>query len=197
MAFSIEVEGEERLVVVQELERHASSDLDALIQRVRQAINEDHEIQPVAIALVRAGSVPKTSSGKLQRRACRDMFLAGSFETLAEWRDDATPGSETLLAAPDFEPENEEDIKEFLKSLFATRLGIVAAEVDVDEPVVHYVPDSLQAIELMHAVEVSLGIVLPMTSFLQSPSITELAQQAMQYLAAKKLHADETSASDA
>ena len=194
VAFSIEVEGEERLVVVQELERHASSDLDALIQRVRQAINEDHEIQPVAIALVRSGSVPKTSSGKLQRRACRDMFLAGSFETLAEWRDDATPGSETLLAAPDFEPENEEDIKEFLKSLFATRLGIVAAEVDVDEPVVHYVPDSLQAIELMHAVEVSLGIVLPMTSFLQSPSITELAHQAMQYLAAKRLSEKEAPA---
>jgi hypothetical protein len=39
----------------------------------------------------------------------------------------------------------------------------------------------------MHAVEVSLGIVLPMTSFLQSPSITELAHQAMQYLAAKRL----------
>src|ERR1041384_1559502 len=55
VAFSIEVEGEERLVVVQELERHTSSDLDALIQRVRQAINEEHEVPPAAIALVRAG----------------------------------------------------------------------------------------------------------------------------------------------
>jgi amino acid adenylation domain-containing protein len=194
VAFSVEVEGEERLVVVQELERHASSDLDGLIQRVRQAINQEHEIQPVAIALVRAGSVPKTSSGKLQRRASREMFLAGSFETLAEWRDDATQSSETLLAVSAFEPENEEDIKEFLKSLFASRLGTVAAEVDVDEPVVHYTPDSLQAIELMHAVEVSLGVVLPMASFLQSPSITVLARQAMQYLAAKRLSEKEAPA---
>ena len=194
VAFSVEMEGEERLVVVQELERHASSDHKALIQRVLQAINEEHEVQPHAIALVRAGSIPKTSSGKLQRRASRKMFLAGSFKSLAEWREDTTHGSETLLAVSAFEPENEEDIKEFLKSLFATRLGTVAAEVDVDEPVVRYVPDSLQAIELMHAVEVSLGVVLPMTSFLQSPSITELARQAMQHLAAKRIVENESRA---
>ncbi|HEY3580096.1 MAG TPA: amino acid adenylation domain-containing protein, partial [Pyrinomonadaceae bacterium] len=194
VAFSVEVEGEERLVVVQELERHASSDLDALVQRVRQAITEEHEVQPVAIVLVRAGSVPKTSSGKLQRRACREMFLAGSFETLAEWREDTTQPSETLLANPAFEPESEADIKEFLRSLFATRLGIAATEVDVDEPLARYALDSLQAIELMHAVEVSLGILLPMTSFMQSPSIAEMAQQAMEYLTAKRLSEKEARA---
>jgi amino acid adenylation domain-containing protein len=197
MAFSVELDGEERLVIVQELERHASSDLDALIQRMRQALTEEHEVQPAAIALVRAGSVPKTSSGKLQRRACRELFLTGRFEYLAEWREDTTQPSETLLAVPSSEPETEADIREFLKSLFASRLGIVAAEVDVDEPIGRYMLDSLQAIELMHAVEVSLGIVLPMTSFLQSPSITELAQQAMQFLAAKRLSENEARANAA
>jgi amino acid adenylation domain-containing protein len=197
VAFSIDVEGEERLVIVQELERHTSSDLDALIQRVRQAITEEHEVQPVAIALVKTGSVPKTSSGKLQRSVSRELFLSGSFETLAEWREDTTQTGEALLAVPAFEPEAEEEIKEFLKSLFATRLGTVAAEVDVDEPLARYALDSLQAIELMHAVEVSLGIVLPMTSFLQSPSITELAAQAMQYLTAKRLSEHEASATTA
>ncbi len=197
VAFSVELEGEERLVIVQELDRHASSDVNGLVQRVRQVVTEEHEVQPLAIALVRAGSVPKTSSGKLQRGASRKMFLSGSFEILAEWRDEATQGSETLLAVPAFEPENEEDIKEFLKSLFATRMGTVAAEVDVDEPVSRYAFDSLQAIELMHAVEVSLGIVLPMTSFLQSPSITELASQAMQYLTAKRLAEKEAPANAA
>src|SRR6185295_5724172 len=111
VAFSVEMEGEERLVVVQELERHASSHLNGVVQRVRQAITEEHEVQPAAITLVRAGSVPKTSSGKLQRRACREMFLSGSFETLAEWREDATQSSETL---PAFAPESEADIEEFL-----------------------------------------------------------------------------------
>jgi amino acid adenylation domain-containing protein len=202
VAFSVEVEGEERLVIVQELERHASidvngPDVNALVQRVRQAVTEEHEVQPYAIALVRAGSIPKTSSGKLQRRASRAMFLSGSFEILAEWRDEATQSGETLLAVPTVEPENEEDIKEFLKSLFATRLGTVALEVGVDEPVARYMLDSLQAIELMHAVEVSLGIVLPMTSFLQSPSITELARQAMKYLTAKRLAEKEAPANAA
>jgi len=197
VAFSVDVQGEERLVIVQELERHASSDVNALVQRVRQAVTEEHEVQPHAIALVRTGSVPKTSSGKLQRRACRKMFLSGSLEIVAEWREEATRDSETILAPPAFEPQNEEDIKEFLKSLFATRLGTVATEIDVDEPVSRYAFDSLQAIELMHAVEVSLGIVLPMTSFLQSPSITELAGQTMQYLTAKRLAEKEAPANAA
>jgi amino acid adenylation domain-containing protein len=202
VAFSVEVEGEERLVIVQELERHASidvngPDVNALVQRVRQAVTEEHEVQPYAIAFVRAGGIPKTSSGKLQRRASRAMFLSRSFEIFAEWRDEATQSGETLLAVPAVEPENEEDIKEFLKSLFATRLGTVALEVDVDEPVARYVLDSLQAIELMHAVEVSLGIVLPMTSFLQSPSITELARQAMKHLTAKRLAEKEAPANAA
>ena len=64
VAFSVEVEGEERLVIVQEVERHASidvngPDVNALVQRVRQAVTEEHEVQPYAIALVRAGSIPK------------------------------------------------------------------------------------------------------------------------------------------
>ncbi|HEX6717639.1 MAG TPA: amino acid adenylation domain-containing protein [Pyrinomonadaceae bacterium] len=122
------------------------------------------------------------------------MFLSGSFESLSEWREDTTEDSEALLAVSGFQPETEENIQEFLKSLFATRLGTEATEIDVDEPVTRYAFDSLQAIELMHAVEVSLGIVLPMTSFLQSPSIAELAHEAMQFLTAKKLSENATPA---
>ena len=197
VAFSIESGDEERLVVVQELERRAPSDLGGLVERVRQAVTEEHEVQPHAIVLVSAGSVPKTSSGKLQRRACREMFLSGSFEALAEWREVATEVGETLLVCPASVPDNEEDVKEFLKSLFATRLGISDADIDLDLSVARYGLDSLQAIELMHIVEVSLGVVLPMTSFLQSPSITELARQTMRQLADKSLAENEALANAA
>ena len=46
----------------------------------------EHELPVDAIALVKAGSIPKTSSGKIQRHACRQGFLEGSLETVAEWR---------------------------------------------------------------------------------------------------------------
>src|SRR5204863_3056531 len=69
-AFSVDIEGEERLVVIQELQRRASPNFDEVIGRIRQAVIEEHEIRPHVLMLVEAGSIPKTSSGKLQRRAC-------------------------------------------------------------------------------------------------------------------------------
>src|SRR6185503_11722383 len=85
-AFSLEVEDEERLVIVQELEPRRRGDPAAFLELIRQTLADEFEVQPYAILLVKAGSVPKTSSGKIQRGACRIMFETGSFEALAEWR---------------------------------------------------------------------------------------------------------------
>ena len=81
-AFSLEVEGEERLVVVQELEARRRADTPALVELIRQTLAEEFEVQPYAILLVKAGSVPKTSSGKIQRGACRTRFETGSFDDI-------------------------------------------------------------------------------------------------------------------
>ena len=37
-------------------------------------------MQPHTIALLAPGAVPKTSSGKIQRRACRAAYLDGTLE---------------------------------------------------------------------------------------------------------------------
>lgn len=84
-AFTIEVKGEERLVLVQEVDDRAD-DLDAIITSVRHAVASSQDVQAYAVMLIKSGTIPKTSSGKIQRRACREDFLAGRLETLAEWR---------------------------------------------------------------------------------------------------------------
>ncbi len=87
-AFSVEIGTEERLVVVQELERTegsaalAADAVDAIAEAVRRAVAEEHEAQVQQIVLLRAGSIPKTSSGKIQRRACRAALLGGKLEVL-------------------------------------------------------------------------------------------------------------------
>jgi acyl-CoA synthetase (AMP-forming)/AMP-acid ligase II len=88
-AFSIIDDGEEKLVVVQEVERQHQLTLNAedLLADIRQAISEVHELQVCAIALVKSGNVLKTSSGKIQRRACRSRFLEGRLEVLADWSE--------------------------------------------------------------------------------------------------------------
>jgi acyl-CoA synthetase (AMP-forming)/AMP-acid ligase II len=87
--FSIIEDGEEQLVVVQEIERQAQTGFDAevLMADIRQAISEAHELQVYAVALVKSGNVLKTSSGKIQRRKCKASFLAGELEVLADWSE--------------------------------------------------------------------------------------------------------------
>ncbi len=87
--FSIIEDGEEQLVVVQEIERSRQNTMDAeeLITEIRQSISEAHELQVYAVALVKSGNVLKTSSGKIQRRKCKTSFLAGELEVLADWSE--------------------------------------------------------------------------------------------------------------
>jgi len=56
-----------------------------IIDAIRQAVSEQHELQPAAIALLAPGSIPKTSSGKIRRHACCDAILAGRLDCIASW----------------------------------------------------------------------------------------------------------------
>jgi acyl-CoA synthetase (AMP-forming)/AMP-acid ligase II len=101
-AFSVPSATGERLVVLAELDRrmartayadHAgassmtSCDLGRIMGDLREAIADQHEVQVSAIWLLSGGVLPKTTSGKLQRYACRAGFLAGYFEPIAGWPD--------------------------------------------------------------------------------------------------------------
>jgi acyl-CoA synthetase (AMP-forming)/AMP-acid ligase II len=76
-AFSVTGESEEQLIVVQEVERTALHKIDCkeVLAKIREAIATEYALQAQDIVLVKPGTVPKTSSGKIQRRACRTLFL--------------------------------------------------------------------------------------------------------------------------
>lgn len=82
VAFTIEVQGQERLVVVQEVERSylRRLDVEEVVGNIYQALQVEHELEVFATVLLKTGSIPKTSSGKVQRRACKAMFLEGNLD---------------------------------------------------------------------------------------------------------------------
>ena len=86
--FGVEVDGEERLVVVQEIESRFLKSLDAVavISAIRQGLGMHHMLEPHAIALLRPGSTPKTPTGKTQRRACKAKYLANELNIVEQWR---------------------------------------------------------------------------------------------------------------
>jgi len=85
-AFTVEADGQERLVIVQEIERRRRDGLEAVFEAVRRAVSLEHELPVDAIVLAQAGSIPKTSSAKIQRHACRKAFLEGSLDVVAQWQ---------------------------------------------------------------------------------------------------------------
>ena len=58
---------------------------DAVILDIREAIGAAHGIQVSAVALVPPGTIPKTTSGKLQRFACREGLLSGRMIPVSFW----------------------------------------------------------------------------------------------------------------
>lgn len=98
-SFSVNVEGEEKLVVLAEVERQYWSsnrsansngngnghkngipDTKELVQLIRRQVSKNHDLQIYTTLLLKPGGIPKTSSGKIQRHVCRAGFLAGTFE---------------------------------------------------------------------------------------------------------------------
>lgn len=180
-AFSVEIGGQERLVVCQEVAHQVDSAL--LIERIREAINEEHEVRVHAVVLVKPGTIPKTSSGKIQRHACRAEFLGGTLSVVAKWQAGESLQTETVAPLSPTLVQSPETIAAWLVDQLSGRLGIVAASIDVEQGITRYGIDSLEATELVHAIEINLGISLPVASFLQSPSIADLAVQISRQLA--------------
>jgi acyl-CoA synthetase (AMP-forming)/AMP-acid ligase II len=87
-AFAVNIDGQEQLVIAYEVERSTrrSLDIDTIAQSVCWAIARDHYVDVYAIVLLKPGALPKTSSGKIQRGACRTQFLEGTLDVVAEWR---------------------------------------------------------------------------------------------------------------
>jgi acyl-CoA synthetase (AMP-forming)/AMP-acid ligase II len=84
-AFGVEIADKEQLVVIQEVERSAARnlDIDTAIANIHQEVAIHHGLQVYATFLLKTGSLPKTSSGKVQRHLCRTKFLDGSLDALA------------------------------------------------------------------------------------------------------------------
>jgi acyl-CoA synthetase (AMP-forming)/AMP-acid ligase II len=84
-AFSIiDDDGSEKLAVVQEVERTSLTRLNVahVVARIREAVTRQHEIAPAVIALIRPATLPKTTSGKIQRSLTRKLWLEGALEVM-------------------------------------------------------------------------------------------------------------------
>lgn len=99
-AFTVENEqGETRLVIVYEVERQQTGNLPPVFEAIHKAVARHHELLVDEIVLVKMNTVPKTSSGKIQRHACRNAYLDGSLDVIGRWYQPASKEEAAVAAA--------------------------------------------------------------------------------------------------
>ena len=190
VAFSVDAFNEERLVIVQEVDRqYRNLNVDEVVESIRHAVAEEHELQVYAVVLIKTGTIPKTSSGKRQRRASRERFLAHELDMVAEWslglgdgklqstaqESDIDEQAEWQKKLLDPEARTADAIQTWLVAQISQQLKIPYQNLDVREPLVHYGMDSLQAVSLAADLENWLGQTLPPTLAYDYPTIEAIA----------------------
>jgi acyl-CoA synthetase (AMP-forming)/AMP-acid ligase II len=93
-AFSVDADGEERLVIAAEVERNfvaaqrretaeaGPTAAQEVIGAIKRAVSAQHDLRVHAVILLMTGTIPKTSSGKIQRHACRAAYLDRTLEAV-------------------------------------------------------------------------------------------------------------------
>jgi amino acid adenylation domain-containing protein len=189
-AFTVDLERETRLVIVHEVHRHCrGTELERAVTAIRQSIAEEHELLVFSVELLRPGSLPKTSSGKVQRRQCRALFLAGSNNVVMRH---AVDGGEAAEASADegkrldsldsqgllaLEPSSRlAALSEDLRFPVSRLLSVPARSIRPDEPLVRYGLDSLMGVSLAHLLEGRFGVAFPASFAIGSCSLEDVAR---------------------
>lgn len=192
-AFAVPVHGQEQLVIAHQVGRqHRRGDLSAIVRAIRAAVVEEHEIDPYAIVLLRPGALPLTSSGKVQRHRCREMFQAGALDELTRWTQPCEPASGAASRSPDGDAAPR---PEFLDNLAAhtvesltplvqrwmlawldDHVELASGELTPTAAFTELGMDSLTALELNVEFEQVLGIRLPPAAAWSYPTPAALSQ---------------------
>lgn len=189
-AFSLEVEKKEQLVVVQELQRHYEEPV-SIIKAIRQAVAEQHEIRVYAVVLIKYGSMLKTTSGKIQRRACRRAFQDNALAIVAsdvlqkatsEQEQEEEPVWLHQLAQAPSEQKNAVLLALLMEQ--TRKVLNLAADYPLaaQENLLALGMDSLTAVQLMNRVKARLQLSLPNALFftMNEPTLERLSHQLLE-----------------
>lgn len=188
-AFTVDVDGEERLVVVQEVERKYRMRLvtEVVSAAIRQAVAENHELQVHTIVYLKPGAILKTSSGKIQRSANKKAFLEESLSPIAidslqkeqgeeskkEIEEALDLSKEQWLALP--EDQREPRLMLYLKAAIASEIGEKIDNISDNISLMGLGIDSLQITQLFTRLRDRFEINLDLASLFDAQDFKALA----------------------
>lgn len=181
-AFAMNVHGEERLAVAAEVTlRERAPELRDVIDALRRSVGEEHGVHTFAVLLLRPRSLPKTSSGKVQRRACREAYDCGALELVACSLTDTTANEHMEMdwnasASGQLVEMNANErhwwLEKLLQREIAKSLNTDSSGIDLDAHPGSFGLDSLQGLELHNRLESALNVALPVSLIWDEPTLS-------------------------
>ena len=202
-AFAVDVDGRERVAVVAEVERGRRdvSEVTAAFEAIRKRLATEHELAVEAIVLVRPNSISKTSSGKIQRHACKRQFLDGTLEVVDQyigWQQPAVPApapeqprlarqrpvgeaSRSNRADRDLPQEIVQAVFEHVRQIAKERAG----HLTLDTNIVELGLDSLERMEIVASLEEAFGARFPEQVLPQIETCREVTEAILDHMPVK------------
>ncbi|TWT65369.1 AMP-binding protein [Allorhodopirellula solitaria] len=200
--FSVSDETGESLAIVQEVPRGFTAEQSGeLLDAIRMAIASEHDLIASAILLIRFASMPRTSSGKVQRGQCRQQFLDDTFKVIDRWQptihlDPALfPDKEELLRSVDVSsPHGQQIVRDRIERVLLNwlvgQLGCERNSVDAQRPFAECGIDSLMAVEMSGQMEHWLDVRLSPVIAWSHPNAEKLAEYLADQLLGNQQHTD-------
>jgi 8-amino-7-oxononanoate synthase len=193
-------------VIVAETARTRDKQWDDVLEAIRRNVTAEHEMVPDAIVLVRNGSIPKTSSGKIQRHACRDDFLSGALKEVAAWRvwehgeEPPEPAADVKRISREFTEEELAGVNSVVAQAVLDHVRAVGKEraknLALDTNVVELGLDSLERMEIVANLEEAFGGRFPETILPHIETCREVAAAVQKYLGTKQAASGEKPAQE-
>ncbi|MGE7828258.1 SDR family NAD(P)-dependent oxidoreductase [Paenibacillus sp. NPDC093718] len=181
-AFTVLKEGVQKLVVVQEVERVARKRINTSVtgRAAASAVAEAHGIDLDIIVFVQTGSIPKTSSGKIQRKICKEMFENGSLKEIGRWEraDHIDLKGKGLTSHMSLHPTQAtySEVMFSLKQIAAGLTGMAPEEIPPDLPFSAMGLNSIQVVELVASAGAAWGVSIPSTIAFEYPTLASLSE---------------------
>ena len=203
-AFAVDVDGRERVVVVAEVERgrRDAAEFTVAFEAIRKRLATEHELAVEGLVLVRPNSVPKTSSGKIQRHACKRQFLDGALEVVEHhigWLQQAAvpatgsgqprlarqrpvgEASRSQRADRELPQEIVEAVYQHVRQIAKERAG----HLTLDTNIVELGLDSLERMEIVASLEETFGARFPEQVLPQIETCREVTEAILDHMPIK------------
>jgi len=168
VVFSIDMEQAERLVCVHELDRAFDGNHEEIATAIRVALAEQCDAPVWTVMLVRSGTISKTSSGKVQRQACKRAFMT---QTLASiWSNNLPLEREMRTIAP---TAPRDQIEQALSEVWTQVLGMEAS--GVHDNFFDLGGHSLLATQVLSRIRELFQVEVPLRAMFETPTIAHLA----------------------